>query len=106
MKNIFTNDAYKKTRGGYSRLLKISCEKCDEIICHYQKDGPGNLRRLYIDRIKNPGVKLNKKELSCNAGHVLGIKIIYDKENRTAYRLFVDAVVKKIVNSDLLIKNN
>lgn len=51
MKIIFKNDKYKKTRGGYSRLLNISCQKCGSQICYYQKDGPGNLRRMYIDQL-------------------------------------------------------
>jgi hypothetical protein len=96
MKTIFKNDKYKKVRGGYSRLLKISCQKCGEYICQYQKDGPGNLRRMYIDRISDPKVSISKKDLSCSKGHLLGVKIIYDKEKRTAFRLFVDSVAKKI----------
>jgi hypothetical protein len=95
-KSIFKNDKYKKVRGGYSRLLKISCQKCDEHICLYQKDGPGNLRRMYIDRITDPKVSITKKDLSCPKGHLLGVKIIYDKEKRLAFRLFVDSVAKKI----------
>ena len=98
-KIIFKNDKYKKTRGGYSRLLKISCEKCGEYICKYQKDGPGNLRRMYIDRISEPKVSISKKDLSCSKGHLLGVKIIYDKEKRPAFRLFVDAVIKKIIKA-------
>ena len=47
----FKQDKYKKDRGGYSRLLEIKCQKCDNIVALYQKDGPGLLKRLYIDRI-------------------------------------------------------
>lgn len=96
MKTIFKNDKYKKARGGYSRLLKISCQICSEHICSYQKDGPGNLRRMYIDRISYAKVSTLKKDLSCPKGHLIGVKIIYDKEKRPAFRLFVDSVVKKI----------
>lgn len=98
MKKIFfKNDKYKKVRGGYSRLLSISCQKCGEHICNYQKDGPGNLRRLYLDRIADPKISISKKDLSCSNNHLIGVKIIYNKENRPAFRLFVDSVVKKIV---------
>jgi len=100
MKIKFKNDKYKKSRGGYSRLLDISCEKCKEHICFYQKDGPGNLRRMYLDRIIDSQVSLTRKDLSCSKNHLLGVKIIYEKENRSAYRLFVDSVVKKIVKSN------
>lgn len=96
MKTIFKNDKYKKVRGGYSRFLNISCQKCGEHICLYQKDGPGNLRRMYIDRIIDPKVSISKKDLSCSKGHLIGVKIIYEKEKRPAFRLFIDSVVKKI----------
>lgn len=91
------NDKYKKARGGYSRLLQISYQKCGSLICLYQKDGAGNLRRMYIDRINNQKVPITNKDLSCPKGHLLGVKIIYQKEKRPAFRLFVDAVVKKII---------
>lgn len=93
----FKNDRYRRTRGGYSRLLRISCQKCAAPICLYQKDGAGNLRRMYVDRIVEPRVPLMRKDLSCPNGHLLGVKIIYDKEKRPAFRLFVDSVAKKIV---------
>ena len=96
MSITFKNDKYKKHRGGYSRLLSISCEKCGENICLYQKDGPGNLRRMYLDQIIDPKVSISKKDLSCPNDHTLGVKIIYDKEKRLAFRLFVDSVKKKI----------
>lgn len=99
VKAAFKNDKYKKARGGYSRLLEIRCEKCDSKIALYQKDGPGNLRRMYLDRIKDPQVTITKKDLSCNNDHLLGVKIIYKKENRPAFRLFVDSVTKKIVKN-------
>jgi hypothetical protein len=93
----FINDKYKKSRGGYSRLLEISCEKCSEYICRYQKDGPGNLRRMYLDRIFEAAVSVQSKTLTCTNGHTLGIKIVYDKEKRLAYRIFIDAIMKKII---------
>lgn len=93
------NDKYKKKRGGYSRILEISCEKCGTFICFYQKDGPGNLRRMYLDRIFQPSISLTKKDLICSRGHLLGIKIVYEKEKRLAYRIFVDALKKKIVKA-------
>jgi hypothetical protein len=99
VKTIFKNDTFKKNRGGYSRLLKISCEKCGEHICTYQKDGPGNLRRMYHDRIIEPTVSTFRKDLSCSKGHLLGVKVTYAKEKRLAFRRFVDSVTKKIVKS-------
>lgn len=95
----FVNDKYRKTRGGYSRLLQITCQKCGTLVCQYQKDGPGNLRRMYIDRILESKVLLTKRDYSCPKGHLLGVKIIYEKEKRPAFRLFVDSVIKKIIKA-------
>ena len=95
----FKNDKFRRNRGGYTRLLKISCEKCASLVCLYQKDGPGNLRRMYIDRITEPAVSISRKDLSCPNGHLLGVKIIYDKEKRGAFRLFSDSIKKKIVKN-------
>ncbi len=98
-------DKYKSSRGGYSRLLDISCQKCNNTVLVYQKDGPGNLRRLYMDRIMSPEKltylqKQNIKNiapLKCTkCGFVMGIPYIYEKEKRKAYRIFQDAVTKKI----------
>lgn len=89
------NDKYRKSRGGYSRVLQLSCASCGHSLFRYQKDGPGILKRLYIDRIQNYSSAGSK--LSCpKCKAVLGIKITYKKENRPAYRLFVGSVAKKI----------
>lgn len=96
---MIKNDQYKKARGTWSRILNISCHECGEHICFYQKDGSGDLRRMYIDRCIDSGVSLKGKELRCLNSHVLGVRVIYEKEERFAYRLFVDAVDKKIVKS-------
>ena len=50
----FKKDKYKTARGTHSRLLNLFCRVCGEKILVYQKDGPGNLRRLYFDRILFP----------------------------------------------------
>jgi len=93
------NDRYRKNRGGYSRLLNISCQKCGVLVCKYQKDGPGNLRRMYLDRILESKVATTRKDLSCPKGHLLGIKITYEKERRPAFRLFVESVTKKLIKA-------
>lgn len=93
------NDKYRKARGGYSRLLQITCQKCGVLVCQYQKDGPGNLRRMYLDRISKSKISIVRKDFSCPKGHLLGVKIIYKKENRLAFRLFVDAVIKRLIKA-------
>jgi hypothetical protein len=99
----FKNDGFKKTRGGYSRWLLILCEKCNTPLLVYQKDGPGILKRLYVDRIISPA--LHSKNLVCKkCKTMIGIHIIYKKENRPAYRLFAGAIQKKIVRQEKLPK--
>lgn len=89
------SDKFKKARGGSSKLLQISCAECGEVICDYQKDGPGSLKRMYFDRILNPNVSISEKSLKCSQGHLLGVAIIYKKENRRAFRLIMEKIAKK-----------
>lgn len=101
----FKSDKYRKSRGGYSRFLNVLCEHCGAKILVYQKDGPGPLKRLYLDRIFTPENLVNFQKLSINkipnliclkCKSVLAVPYIYKKEQRKAYRLFVGAVIKKI----------
>lgn len=105
-KILIKKDKYKSIRGGYSRILNLHCRKCNNIIIKYQKDGPGNLRRLYMDRIISPKKLTNlQKEniqdistIKCNkCNFIIGIPYIYKKEKRKAFRVFQDAIIKKIV---------
>lgn len=56
-------------------MLLIACQKCGSAICTYQKDGPGNLRRMYIDRMSEPKISIGRKDLTCAKGHLVGVKI-------------------------------
>jgi len=103
----FKSDRFRKNRGGSSRWLLLHCEKCNNSIAVYQKDGPGILKRLYLDRILLPAIlkDKNNKNLACKKCKTsLGVRYIYEKENRQAYRLFAGAVGKKIVKGDELEK--
>jgi len=100
---VLKSDKFKKARGGASRLLEISCAACGARVCLYQKDGPGILKRMYVDRIMNPTKPPGAKGLDCpECKASLGVRMVYKKENRPAYRLFVGAVAKKIVNASAL----
>lgn len=91
------NDKYSKARGGWSRILEVTCEKCSNFVCFYQKDGPGPLKRMYVDRMIN--FRPTDSKLMCtNCEQELGIEIMYIKENRPAYRLFQGSVNKKIIS--------
>jgi hypothetical protein len=101
----FKKDKYKNARGTHSRLLNLHCRVCGKIFATYQKDGPGNLRRLYMDRILHPKklTNLEKKSLKninvlkCSkCDEVIGTPYIYKKENRKAFKVYQDAIIHKI----------
>jgi len=93
------NDTYSQARGGWSRVLEISCEYGHRV-CFYQKDGPGPLKRMYLDR--TIGLGPTGKSLKCpECAHELGVRITYAKENRPAYRLFQSSVLKRIVKQSV-----
>ena len=71
----------------------------------YQKDGAGNLRRVYLDRIFAPKQLVNlqdnsinkvKKLICPNCKEDLGTPYIYKKENRKAFKLYQDSLIKKV----------
>lgn len=104
----FKSDKYKRVRGGYSRLLDIQCANCTKHLFFYQKDGPGILKRMYLDRIfeSNLYSGLEKKSLKdipqfiCPyCSELLGIPYIYKKEQRLVLRPLVGGIIKKIVRS-------
>ncbi len=101
----FKKDKYKTARGTHSRLLNLFCRVCGEKILVYQKDGPGNLRRLYFDRIFSPSKLTNLESKPLNAVTTLrcpkcnediGTPHTYKKENRKAFKVYQDILIKKI----------
>ena len=89
---------FRQARGGWSRILVIICEKCNTTVCRYQKDGPGPLKRMYWDRIID--VVPSKDRFVCShCGADMGVKIVYEKEKRIAYRLFQDSIKKSIIKA-------
>src|SRR3989338_7255957 len=100
MKFILKSDKFRKLRGGYSRVIDISCFICDNHLFYYQKDGPGILKRTYFDRIIN-FKHSGKSNLVCSkCKEIIGIPIIYKKEKRPAFRLFEGSVKKRIIRMD------
>jgi hypothetical protein len=93
------NDRYRKARGGYSRLLELRCSQCNSFLCEYQKDGPGILKRLYIDRIYKRGKGENRKLICGNCDKILGNWGMYEKENRPAFTLIPGSISKKIIKT-------
>lgn len=64
----------------------------------YQKDGPGELKRMYLDRIFAPKIKkVGTNDFKCSAcKKIVGTFYNYKKENRPAVRLYQGSVVKKV----------
>jgi len=101
-KSEFKKDIYSKNRGGYSEFLHLYCNKCRTFITKYQKDGGGDLLRIYVDRVvDNKNIKAFKtdKKLFCpKCKRMLGLGHIYPKEKRPAYVLFQGQILKKPTN--------
>lgn len=114
MKSIYKlkADKYKSARGGFSKFLTIFCSQCKHSILLYQKDGSGQLKRLYLDRIFAPShlealqyTKTIKEvpNLVCTHCHALiGTPFIYKKEQRKAFLLNPTSFLKKIGKGEYL----
>jgi len=91
-------DKYLNARGGTAKIINVSCSNCQKVLFVYQKDGPGWLKRCYLNRIISPDKysklqkdKSLKKEsdlsnLICECGNVLGSPMKY-KDGRLAFQL-------------------
>lgn len=108
-KYVAKKDRHSKARGGNSRFLDIFCSSCNSHVALYQKDGPGALLRLYLDRIFAPaalavlqdqdGGKKDLPNLQCPKCHALiGTPMVYELESRLAFRMVRGSFAKK--NSD------
>jgi DNA-directed RNA polymerase subunit RPC12/RpoP len=87
---------FTRARGGTSKFLLIRCTTCNTKILLYQKDGPGNLFRLYLDKIHAPA-HLAQLQNTCEnkaqippliclrCGEKLGRAMLYKPEKRLAY---------------------
>lgn len=98
-------DKYKSARSGASKILNIHCRECDTIVIEYQKDGTGNLYRLYMDRIMAPDVYVGWQNKDINGIEplrclqcktIIAMPYIHKKENRNAFRIIQEAMVKRI----------
>jgi ribosomal protein S27E len=101
-------DKYRKVRGGNAKFLDIYCSNCQSHLLLYQKDGPGNLLRLYLNRIFAPealadlqhkidGSKIsNLHNLTCEScGNSIGIPMVHN-DGRVAYRLRIGSFFKRV----------
>lgn len=92
------SDEYRVNRGSWSRVLQIFCKNCNQFLFFYQKDGPGVLKRCYLDRMLGGNPK--NEDYRCNqCKQLLGIYQPYEKENnRPAIRWLVDSLTYKVIS--------
>lgn len=105
--SIYTikSDRYQKERlklGGETKMLDISCAHCQTKLMVYQKDGQGDLKRCYLDRIgwlqdgigmgedtQSQITSLQKSMLCCpGCNDNIGSPMVYEKEHRLSIRMF------------------
>jgi hypothetical protein len=91
-------DKYFRKRGGTTKVIIVSCSKCNSLIFVYQKDGPGWLKRCYLNRIlfpekysslqKNKALRnpKNLKNLVCTCNSLIGTPLQH-KDGRLAFSL-------------------
>ena len=105
----FKRDRYMKKRGNPA-MLYITCANCQAYIMCYQKDGPGPLKRCYLDRIHHPpSLKQSEKasftkktcpKIICpSCKNHIGAPFIYEKESRPAFAIQQGSVCLKKIPS-------
>ena len=90
------NDLYLKKRFGNTKFLYISCSRCNYPIMVYQKDMNGALIRWYADRIDwtSANIQIGKSIFCPKCGQLLANPMIYEPENRDAFRIIVGSIHK------------
>ena len=77
-------DKYLRKRGSYAHIIKVKCAKCNKVLFSYQKDGPGWLKRCYLNRIISEKKFSADKNLKCCG--IVGVSIKH-KDGRDAFKL-------------------
>jgi len=96
-------DKYFRDRQSTYVVFSIRCAKCDAEVLLYQKDGRGDLKRLYLNRILAPETLASLQDvtdsvkgmkiLKCGCGNKIGIPMLH-REGRLAFRLILGAFTK------------
>lgn len=106
MKELIRRDKFYRSRGSTATIMVITCSRCNKNICTYQKDGTGNLHRIYLDRIissdplfKIPGYNKSLSfndlpNLVCSCRNIIAVPMVYKKEGRLAFRLLRGSIHK------------
>lgn len=84
-----------KNRFGKFYLFNLRTSDRWRKLLVYQKDGKGNLHRLYKDRILRSYVSVDEKStIKCECGKMIAHPMVYEKEKRSAFRLIPGAYSK------------
>ena len=96
-------DNHLRKRGGTAKVINVICTACKKTVIFYQKDGPGALKRCYLNRILAPE-KWEKLQydvsedtlgnLVCDCGEILGAPMKY-MDDRLAFRLIRGRFIRK-----------
>ena len=100
-------DRYRAKRGGTAKLVDVICANCKSKVLLYQKDGPGWLKRCYLNRIFEPSEysKLQKdrsmnspekmpKLICLNCKRIIGVPMKH-KDGRLAFALIRGAFKRR-----------
>jgi len=106
-------DQYRRARGGTSTIYEIHCAACSNPVMYYQKDGPGQLLRCYLNRIMypkkledlhhDPRIKSKKDmpNLNCTTcAQLIGKPMVYKLDNRLAFRMIRGSFFYKKLKTD------
>ena len=96
-------DKWFRDRQSTYVILGIRCSRCGEEVLLYQKDGRGNLKRLYLNRILAPENIASLQDrvesvkglilLKCKCGSDICIPMLH-REGRLAFRLIPGSFTK------------
>jgi len=103
LKMPIKKDKYLNARGGTVKFVDVSCTNCGEMFSVYQKDGPGWLKRCYLNRIIESsfyGIKKVEdiKNLTCSCGNTIGTPMKH-KDGRLAFKLIRGNFVRTLNKS-------
>ena len=99
----FKKDKHFRERGGTAKIIKVACAACNANLFTYQKDGPGWLKRCYLNRIVEPKAlasERNFKNLVCVCGAIIGTSIRH-KDKRLAFHLIRGAFKRKATTNKI-----
>ena len=90
-------DKYSDKRGGNSKVLMIRCKQDNFELALYQKDGPGPLKRLYLDRVIEPSLKAGHELVCKKCKQQVAVPYIYADEKRQALMIEAGSITQQVI---------